>query len=95
MSSGILALSFRHSQGQRLLSWHRLLGGSWGGGGVREWQITSGDRRPLAGRPPPEGLVLPSLSSSRSTLADRGEIRSDSHIPTLFRSRFPLGSQRD
>ena len=31
MSSGILALSFRHSQGQRLLSWHRLLGGSWGG----------------------------------------------------------------
>ena len=41
--------------------WHWLLGaGSWGG--VRVWQITSGGRRLPAGRSPPEGLVLPTVT---------------------------------
>src|SRR5206468_7340136 len=48
--------------------------GSWGGG-VRVWQITSGDRRPPAGRPPPERLMLTTLVMIHSNSLRRLDYR--------------------
>src|SRR5262245_31255982 len=69
--------------------WHGLCGiGSWGA--VSE---NGRLRRGAGGHPRGDrrrrGLVCPSLSSSsRSTLADRGESRSDSRIPTSIPTGF-------
>src|SRR5499427_10191443 len=85
--------------------WHRLCGiGSWGGslgGGVREWQITSGGRRPPAGRSPPEGasvsfaLILLPLGSCRSR---RNPVRFPySHVEShwVLRESDPVRSRWD
>src|SRR5262245_3510412 len=76
--------------------WHRLLGAPGGrcpsladyvrGPAATRGAIAAGGGLVLPSLP--EGLVLPSPSSSRSTLADRGEIRSDSHIPTSIPTGF-------